>query len=177
MGCEKAFIEIGGRTLLARQIEVARKAGASEIFISGRADGDYSTFGCRVLSDQFQNAGPLAGIERALDAASAQLLLVLAVDMPNVTAESLRSLATGCGEDFGAIPRIDERIEPLAAFYPKLAGPIAVKLLKEGHNAAKHFAESCVNENLAAFVEWLSEDARIFENWNSLGDLARRSGS
>jgi molybdopterin-guanine dinucleotide biosynthesis protein A len=35
-----------------------------------------------VLTDHFKDAGPLAGIERGLDAMTTTLLLVLAVDMP-----------------------------------------------------------------------------------------------
>ena len=80
MGCDKAFLEIDGKPLLARQIAVAREAGARDVFISGRADTDYSSFDGLVLQDQFENAGPLAGIERALNALSTPLLLVLAVD-------------------------------------------------------------------------------------------------
>ncbi|HEY5345385.1 MAG TPA: NTP transferase domain-containing protein, partial [Verrucomicrobiae bacterium] len=44
MGRDKAFLEIGGTTLLARQIGLARELGAAEIFISGRAETDYSKF-------------------------------------------------------------------------------------------------------------------------------------
>ena len=70
MGRDKAWLEIEGQTLLARQIALARETGAAEIFISGRADADYSAFGCPVLQDGFPDAVPLAGIERALDASS-----------------------------------------------------------------------------------------------------------
>ena len=70
MGRDKAFLSISGKTMLARQIETVRAAGAAEIFISGRAETNYSEFGCRVLVDKFHNAGPLAGIEAALAAAT-----------------------------------------------------------------------------------------------------------
>ena len=104
MGRDKAWLEVGGQTLLARQIGVMRELGAAEIFISGRADADYSAFGCRVLPDKLPDAGPLAGIERALDAAQAPLLLVLAVDLPEMSAELLRRLAADCSENLGSIP-------------------------------------------------------------------------
>ena len=91
MGCDKAFLEIGGQTLLARQIQLVHDAGAAEVFISGREGVDYSTSGCRVLTDKFPDAGPLAGIERALDTMTSPLLLVLAVDLPAMTAEFLQN--------------------------------------------------------------------------------------
>src|SRR5258706_11754457 len=90
MGRDKAWLEVGGQTLLARQIGLVREMGATEIFISGRADADYSAFRCPILQDKFLGAGPLAGIERALDAAQSPLLLVLAVDLPEMKAECLR---------------------------------------------------------------------------------------
>src|SRR5258705_13766374 len=74
MGRDKAWLEAGGQSLLARQIGLVRELGAAEVFISGRADADYSEFGCRVLQDKFPDAGPLAGIERALDATTSPLL-------------------------------------------------------------------------------------------------------
>src|SRR5215469_13467268 len=44
MNRDKAFLNIDGRTLLARQIELARQAGAKNIFVSGRSGKDYSSF-------------------------------------------------------------------------------------------------------------------------------------
>src|SRR5438045_208943 len=92
MGRDKAFLEIGGQTLLARQIQLVRAIGANEIFISGREGPDYSDFGCQVLKDRFHDAGPLAGIESALTAISTPLVLVLAVDLPDMSATFLKQL-------------------------------------------------------------------------------------
>src|ERR1700736_1502651 len=65
MGSDKAVAKLDGGTLLARQIQRTRAAGAAEIFISGRPGVDYSLFGSNVLEDKFQDAGPLAGIHSA----------------------------------------------------------------------------------------------------------------
>ena len=166
-----AFLEIGGQTLLARQIQLAHELGAAEIFISGRAETNYSEFNRRVLQDKFPDAGPLAGIERALDAAKLPLLLVLAVDLPEMNAELLRALAANCAENFGAIPRVKKNLEPLAAFYPKAAQPLAETMLHNQQYAVSIFAERCVQSNLARFVELSVSDAKYFTNWNSPADL------
>jgi molybdopterin-guanine dinucleotide biosynthesis protein A len=128
MGCEKAFVEVRGQTLLARQIQLARAVGAAEVFISGRAGVDYAAFGERVLLDEVADAGPLAGIARALVETNAPLLLVLAVDLPEMSAEFLRRLAAHCTETTGAIPRVAGQVEPLAAFYPKAAEKLLAAL-------------------------------------------------
>jgi molybdopterin-guanine dinucleotide biosynthesis protein A len=171
MGRDKAFLEIGGQTLLSRQIKLAREVGAEEIFISGRTDADYSAFGCRVLHDKFADAGPLAGIERALDATTSPLMLVLAVDLPEMNAEFLRRLAAHCAKDSGAIPRVMENIEPLAAFYPRAAQLLAETLLRAGKNAAAAFAEQCGRTGLARFVDLTAGDARYFANMNTPADV------
>jgi len=170
MGRDKAFLEFEGQTLLSRQIQLARETGSKEIFISGRADTNYSAFGCRVLTDKFRNAGPLAGIERALEACSSPLVLVLAVDMPNLNAGLLRRLASHCAENAGAIFRTGGDFEPLAAIYSKAARPLAAALLNEHSNAVKHFAERCIEADLASFVDLAPRDARFFANWNSRAD-------
>lgn len=184
MGRDKAWLEIGGQTLLTRQIELARAAGANNVFISGRADADYSSFAGRVLQDRFPNAGPLAGIECALDATTASLLLVLAVDMSEMNAAFLKKLYATCTENSGTIPRIDGRIEPLAAFYPKSALDFAVKMLRHDQAGSEtsapgptDFARECVRRKLSQFVEVSADSARYFTSLNSPEDLRARSSS
>ncbi len=129
MGRDKAFLEVDGRPLLARQIELVLEAGAQEVFISGRPEVNYAAFGCRLLNDRVLDAGPLGGIESALAAAPTPLVLILAVDMPHMNAELLRRLASHCSDRTGAIPRVEGNIEPLAAFYPKAAWQLVRQLL------------------------------------------------
>jgi molybdopterin-guanine dinucleotide biosynthesis protein A len=171
MGCDKAWLEIGGQTLLERQIGLARAIGSKKIFISGRAGKDYSAFGCRVLRDKFADAGPLAGIERALAAASSPLLLVLAVDLPEMNARFLRGLLASCAENFGAIPRVNGNIEPLAAIYPRAARSLAEALLRAEEHEVACFAKQCVQAGLAGFVNLPASAAKHFTNWNSPADF------
>ncbi|HEU6447372.1 MAG TPA: molybdenum cofactor guanylyltransferase [Verrucomicrobiae bacterium] len=172
MGRDKAFLEIGGKTLLERQIRTVKNAGANEVFISGRPDADYSQFDCRVLADRFPGAGPLAGIERALSETSSPLVLVVAVDMPGLTPEFLAGLKTHCEKNSGAITCVNGNMEPLVAYYPSGAQPLAENKLKEGSLAMKPFAELCVKMDLARFVHFPPRDGFLFANWNHPNDTA-----
>lgn len=182
MGQDKAWLQINGESLLTRQIRLVREIGAGEVFISGRANVDYSCFDSRVLYDRLVDAGPLGGIESALAAAASSLLLVLAVDMPKMQAELLRELASRCSESAGAIPRVNGNIEPLAAYYPKLAVGLIGELFSESEQnqigrerwptPAKsprmtRFAEECVKRGMARFVEVTGSATQLFANWNS----------
>lgn len=175
MGRDKAWIEIDGRPLLEWQIECARRAGAREILISGRARVDYSAFGCPVLTDKFEDVGPLAGIARALVAVREPLLLALAVDMPEMSSDFLKRLHAHCGNGIGSVPVCEGMIEPLAAFYPKSAGGLLRQLLTESKPArspgAKHFAKICVEAGLARFIAIPVEEGVFFKSWNSPADF------
>lgn len=180
MGRDKALLQLGGQSLLARQISVAREAGASEVLISGRNQVDYSEFGCPVLLDRFVDAGPLAGIDCALEMTTSSLLLVLAVDMPRVSVEVLRALLLKSSGDVGVIPRVNGAVEPLAAFYPRASRKVILDLFSEAHlktgqtispaksPSAMGFAERCVSIGLARFEDLPKETAHFFSNWNSL---------
>lgn len=184
MGRDKAWLEICGQTLLARQIQLIHTFGATEIFISGRADADYSPFGCRVLQDHFPDAGPLAGIESALCMTTTPLLLVLAVDMPEMSLNFLQRLHAACAEKCGAIPQVGGRIEPLAAFYPKTTLGLATEMLSRQRAGSEtdtpgptDFARECVQRKLAGLIEATAAEARYFTNLNSPEDLRAPRGS
>jgi molybdopterin-guanine dinucleotide biosynthesis protein A len=148
-----------------------REIGAAEIFISGRAHVDYSAFGCRVLRDKRPDLGPLAGIERALDSATTPQLLVLAVDLPQMSAGVLRRLAAACSETCGTIPRLANHLEPLVAFYPKSACTLAATQISCGHFAVKDFATLCLQSGLARIIEIPAEISPHFANCNSPADF------
>lgn len=178
MGRDKAWLEVGGQTLLSRQIQLAQELGATEVFISGRAGVDYTGFGGRVVLDNYPDSGPLAGIESAQAVTATPLLLALAVDMPAINIRLLQGLYSVCEANCGAIPRVNGRIEPLVAFYPKTAHALAVEMLSR-KPAAKEavapgptdFACECVKRKLARFVEASAAEAACFRNLNAPEDL------
>lgn len=171
MGRDKAWLQVGGQPLIQRQLMLVRGLGAQEVFISGRAGVDYGDLNCRILRDSFPNAGPLAGIERALATATTPLLLVLAVDLPRMTAAVLHELLAAASVHCGVIPRLNGRIEPLVAIYPVAARASVVTQLAAGRNVAHEFAAHCVTAKLARLVDLPPDAAGEFLNWNEPNDL------
>lgn len=162
MMSDKSFVKIDGRPLLSRQIELVRAAGATEVFISGRDEVDYSIFGCPVLKNEFPFVGTLAGIERALSVAAHPLLLVLAVDLRSMRLDCLKQLAATCSDSVGAVPCRKKVCEPLAAFYPRQAHSLAWTLLGNQQFAAFRFAENCFKLGLVHRAEISAADAGCF---------------
>ena len=167
MGRDKATLEVGGQPLLARQIELARQAGADDVLVSGRADADYSAFGCEVLIDFYPEAGPLAGVERGLATAAAPLLLVLAVDLPRMTVEFLQRLLLECRAESGVVPEMGGRLEPLAAVYPHRAHALAVEYLRAGKNGMQDFAAEIEKTGGLRRLPVTSAEEALFLNWNT----------
>jgi len=172
MGRDKAWVECEGQPMIARALSTVKATGIEEIYISGRAGADYSALHCPVLYDHESSSGPLAGIERALDTTPAHLMLVLAVDLPRMTATFLRKLVDRCDSLTGVIPRLKGQLEPLAAIYPKRCHFIARECLLKCRLAAKDFADACLRERALRTFIVSRTDTACFENWNSPADFA-----
>ncbi|MCX6894578.1 MAG: molybdenum cofactor guanylyltransferase [Verrucomicrobia bacterium] len=174
MGRDKAWLKTDGRTLIAAAVEKARRAGAQEVFISGRSGENYSTLKCPVLLDLEPGFGPLGGIERALHICAAPLLLVLAVDMPYMTADFLQRMAARCDRVTGAVPKLKGRLEPLAAIYPRYCHEIAFNSIAKSHHAVRDFAEACRKNKAVQITTVKPADESCFANWNTPADAAAR---
>lgn len=172
---DKAFLPCRGTTLLARQVALVRELEPAEILISGRADADYRAFGLPVLLDRFAELGPLAGVERALALAHGPLLLVLAVDLPDMTAAFLRGLAARCRPGSGVVPRTRPGLEPLAAFYPTSMRPIATAMLEERRAAMTEFIRRGVGAGLLDEWPCPPADEALFRNWNDPQDVGHET--
>lgn len=173
---DKAFLSCRGTTLLARQVALVRELAPAEILISGRVDADYGVLGLPVLLDRFTDLGPLAGVERALGEAHSPLLLVLAVDLPDMTADFLRGLAARCRAGSGVVPRTRLGLEPLAAFYPTSMQPIAAAMLHQEQAAMTEFVRRGMSAGL--MDEWACPptDEAWFRNWNEPEDAGPGEG-
>ncbi len=101
MGADKAFLDFGGQTLLDRaltvmgavcdKVTIVGDPGKFAEYGSSKYDAakyDAAKYGS-VVADIFPGCGPLAGIHAALVHSTAELNLMLAVDMPFVSRELL----------------------------------------------------------------------------------------
>lgn len=173
MDGDKSWLRVDGQPLIVRQVEIAKAVGAGRVFISGRRGVDYAAAKAPVVLDEYVGCGPLAGIERGLAAASAPLLLVLAVDLPRVSEQLLNEVLEQCTDTCGALPCIHGKIEPVLAVYPKACHPIAKRFLQRNECGAGHFAMACVHCGEMEIIRLAPEDAPLFANCNSPADLAK----
>lgn len=168
MGTDKAFLEFGGETLLDRALAVVGTVCSSVAIVGDPvkfAKYEAPKYG-PVVADIFPGCGPLAGIHAALAHSTAELNLMLAVDMPFVSTELLAFLL-GMAEDednnaIVTVPRVGKGLQPLCAAYRpafRIAAEqslragnykvdaafsgVSIHMIEEAEFAAAGFSERC----------------------------------
>jgi molybdenum cofactor guanylyltransferase len=139
MGTDKAFLDLGGQTLLDRVLGAMSGVCSKVTIVADPAQFakyEQTKYG-PVVADMFPGCGPLGGIHSALLHASAKLNLMLAVDMPLVSTSLLAFLfAAAEDEDNHAIitvPRTSEGFQPLCAVYRREFSSVAESALRAGN--------------------------------------------
>jgi molybdopterin-guanine dinucleotide biosynthesis protein A len=132
MGRDKAGLEISGTTLLDR-IFCALSGNFDEIILNTSAGSSLAVNGVRSVQDHYPNCGPLGGIYSGLDAASHDLVFIVACDIPDINIGLVRKLLSFSENYDIVIPSfVEGRSEPLYSIYRKsVLGP-AAELLEGG---------------------------------------------
>jgi molybdopterin-guanine dinucleotide biosynthesis protein A len=175
MGADKAFVMIEGRTLLARALDVAR-ALTSDVRIVGDA-AKFAAF-APVVEDVFRGCGPLGGIHAALRASRAMFNLMLAVDVPFVSAGLLEFLV-GRARESAAIVTV-ARVggwQPLCAVYRREFAEVAERALHGGRYKIDALFDVVPTEVVSeSDLVAAGFSAREFRNLNTREDLEGSRG-
>jgi len=139
MGTDKAFLIFDGQTLLDRALMVMQTV-CNRVTIVGDPAKFAKYQAGSVIADIFPGCGPLAGIHSALVHSVAEFNLMLAVDMPFVTAGLLLFLFAAA-EKNGAVvtvprapvPRVNDGLQPLCAVYRRDFAAAAERALRAGN--------------------------------------------
>jgi molybdenum cofactor guanylyltransferase len=172
MGRNKALLPWKGRTLLEHVVSAVSTVARNVSLVGD--DAEYTNFGYPVIPDLFPHCGPLSGIHAALRAAQAEWNLIVACDMPEITADFLDMLMTRAGQtDADAVlpSGPSGMIEPLCAAY-RLRAAAAIENALE-RNIRK------VTDGLAdlRIDVWRVPDSRHFHNLNTPAEWAEYSNA
>lgn len=188
LGTDKAFVELGGRTLLQTAIETVRRAlpsadvtavaGSSTQFAINAITSDVP-----FIFDLNEGRGPLGGIHTALSYAKTSWIFVLACDYPFVSSELISLMAEKVSDEFGAIvpEQQDGRMQPLFGFYKVGAALSIVEEIIERPRVPPpmHKIVDQLNPRIIKFEEYAFLDGagNFFLNINTIEDLEKaRSG-
>jgi molybdenum cofactor guanylyltransferase len=184
MGRDKALLEVGGRPLVERTVEMLRALGLNPRICGSRPD--LACF-AEVLPDNFPQCGPLGGIEAALAASDSELNLFVPVDLPGLPSGFLHWMMgrAETSQAVATIPRYSDRDQPLCAVYSRRLGDGLRRRLAAGNYkvmAAVREAAAALGEAVDGFdvesvastgpVEWPLRPplAEWFSNVNTPAD-------
>jgi molybdopterin-guanine dinucleotide biosynthesis protein A len=177
MGTDKATLLLGGRTFVQR-IAGELLAVTNSVTLIGN-DSEKLQLNLPGAPDVHKNWGALGGVHAALSASQSPWSLIVACDLPLVTAELFARLA-GLREDFEAVAAIqkDGRPQPLAALYR--SNPCLVRanqLIKSGERRPIALLQS-VRTRWTPFSELqeLPGAEHFFDNINTPQDYEQARG-
>lgn len=176
MGTDKSLLPIEGQTFTERIAETLLKLTDSVLVVGREADLNLPS-----VQDVYPQWGALGGLHAALAACKREWAIVVACDLPFVTADLFSFLAEKrVGHEAVAPVQDDKRPQPLAALYR--VDPCrqrATELIEAGRRRPLDLLEA-VKTRWVSFAEIrnLDQAQRFFVNINTPSDYyeATRSG-
>jgi molybdopterin-guanine dinucleotide biosynthesis protein A len=174
MGRDKAYLEVNWQgtkmTLWERQLAVLQSVAPEEIVISGPRKEGYPA-SIAVMADKWAGFGPLGGIATCLSQTRSTLLLVLAIDLPQIMPGFLRKLLARSEPGCGVVPVHHHCFEPLIAVYPVGAFQFALDQLQHGDYVLQHFIDKLLDAGLMIGYDVELREQHQLENWNTPEDV------
>lgn len=129
----------------------------------------YEFLEVRMTADEYPGMGPLAGLHAGLKASDYDVNLVVACDMPFVSAELAEIMIRYRRGYDAVVPVINGKQHPLFAIYKKEIAEAAAKCIKDGELRMKHLLDLIhvryvTEKDLAGFSG--TDIERVFFNMN-----------
>ncbi|HEY7171697.1 MAG TPA: molybdenum cofactor guanylyltransferase [Vicinamibacterales bacterium] len=172
-GRDKSALVVGGRTILARQLDALAPV-ADDVLIVGSVTDVASgvSRSCRVVHDRVPDSGPLGGLDAALAAARDEVLILLACDMPFVTSAFLDYLVASADGVEAVVPRTDRGYHPLCAVYTRACRAAVTQRLDEQRLAMTGVIEAVRTRVIEPDdVERFGPARRLLANVNTPGEF------
>jgi molybdenum cofactor guanylyltransferase len=137
-GRNKAFLKIGGRTILDRLLAGLRTAFA-EILLVTREPDQYSDFPVHRVEDIYKGRSSLTGIHAGLVHAKAPFGLAVPCDIPFLQSALIRLMLDELEPNLDVVvPFYDGHYQPLCAIYSKRCIPLIEKQLSSSDYKISH---------------------------------------
>lgn len=159
MGRDKAYVEMGGKTMLEKVLHNLEPI-CDEIIIIANTPLKIST-PYKVYKDIFENCGPLGGIHAGLEKSSFTDNIILSCDAPFVHPDVLEYLLENTDAKKCAVYRRAEKIYPFPGYYSRECLPLVTQFLENKRLILKELVLSLKPHILE--IENLKEQ-RIFVN-------------
>ncbi|MEP6919107.1 MAG: molybdenum cofactor guanylyltransferase [Acidobacteriota bacterium] len=175
-GVNKGTLAIGDSPIVDRQLEALRQV-ASTVFVVGAAAPAWSARRLDVVPDDLPGAGALGGIYTAIQRSPCARTLVVACDLPFLSAAFLQRMADERDADL-VIPRSARGYEPLCAVYSRAcAADIHARISRGAFKASVLPRGVRVVELGPDIIATYDPEGLIFVNVNTPHDYERAKGA
>jgi molybdopterin-guanine dinucleotide biosynthesis protein A len=181
-GCDKGSLLLDGVSIFERQLRVLSQI-TDEILVVGcrpvaaappRPSWLPGEVAMRLVADRVGGLGPLAGVDAALAAARDDDVLVVAGDMPGVTAPFLRYLLSLTGDGDAIVPVTERGYHPLCAVYTRACrAAITRRLLGEQLSMVGLLEDLRVRAVREHEMDAFGGSSRLLANVNTPAELNR----
>jgi molybdenum cofactor guanylyltransferase len=180
-GAPKGLARIGGARIADRVLAALGAATETQIIVANDAAAAEGFPGVRIVPDDEREAGPLGGLATALRWAGGAAVLVVAWDMPFVSAGLLHRLREiGEEERTSVMPMhgTPSHPEPLCAYYRPDALEVCRRLLAGGECRARALHAALPGARLLSGTELAREGdpERLFTSVDSVEQLEALGG-
>ena len=173
MGTDKSLLKIGPALLWKRQLALLESI-TDRVGVVAPERPAWLEEPIEWVPDSPIGSGPASGLLGALNwctSAGASHLILLAVDLPNISKESLMDLIMGVRPGIGIVPRSGHWLEPLCAIYPCEAANSLKIGLSAGRNKLQDLVGHLVDEGTMVERVLSPAEELVFFNLNTPEDL------
>jgi molybdenum cofactor guanylyltransferase len=172
MGQDKPLLSVQGVPLLRQVCDRAREiAKTVDVVTATREYDPIVPKDCRIIYEPVPPRGPLIAFSLALSSVETDWILLLACDLPLLTAEVMREWATGLSmvspDAIAWLPYVDQRWQSLCGFYRRSCGESLGEFIASGGNSFQKWLDGVRVEELPV------SDPRVLFNCNTPEDLER----
>ena len=169
----KATLRVGGEVILARQLQVLNALGLPAVIIAGDP-APFRSFDIAVIPDLRPGAGALGGLYTALAQAATPFVVVLAGDLPFVSAPFLEHLISLQHDADAVVPRDTQGWHPLCASYRRhLAADLAGRVDRGDLRITDAFGDWHVKAVELVEIARFDPDGALLMNVNTPADYER----
>lgn len=164
-GRNKAFLKVGGRTILDRIVDTLGKHFKEMLLVTRNPDL-YRKFPVQLVEDIYASRSSLTGIHAGLKQAQSDFAFVVPCDAPFLKSALIAALLDEIEPDVDVIvPEFNDHYEPLCAIYSKRCIPFIEDQLDRGDLKIINFFDK-VNLRTLSIDNLKKADSRLLTFFN-----------
>ncbi len=133
MGRDKRFLELAGRPLIDRVLEVLTPLFDEILLSAAEPDPELARFQARVVYDRRPDCATLGGLYSALCEVRAPRVFAVACDMPFLNPALIGQMARWAPEADVVMARLATGLQPTHAVYSKACVPVLERMARAGN--------------------------------------------